>query len=185
MRAAEDEREHMAFLSRFSRSATSARPERIKVERVPDPIYAPVTGDVVRLEEVSDPVFASGVLGRGLGIRPEGGVLYAPATGVVTALAANSLHAVGITTPQGVEILMHVGVDSVEMRGEGFVPYVSKGDRVEAGDALLGFDPQLIARRGHDNVVIVAVRGPHESSVVEPVRSSRVEAGRVAVAVLP
>lgn len=175
----------MTFLSRFSRSATSARPERIRVERVPDPIFAPVSGAVVRLEDVPDAVFASGVLGRGLGIRPEGGVLYAPASGVVTALAANSLHAVGITTPEGVEILVHVGVDSVEMRGEGFVPYVAKGDCVEAGEALLGFDPDLIAAAGYDNVVIMAVRGPHESSVVEPVRSSRVEAGRAAVAVLP
>ncbi len=154
-----------------------ARPEALVVPEAKDSVYAPATGGIVPLSEVSDPVFSQGMLGEGLGIaHPEAGVAYAPVSGTVTAVVA-SKHAVAIRAASGAEVLLHVGVDTVRLRGKGFTCYVGKGDRVKAGEALIAFDGELIRSSGLDDTVIVSVTNSDEVGPVEPARSGAVRAG--------
>ncbi len=153
-----------------------ARPDAVVAEERDDAICAPVSGRVVALSKVSDPVFAQGMLGEGLAIVPRGEVAYAPASGVVTAVVG-SRHAVAIKTDGGAEVLLHVGVDTVGLKGRGFHTYVGKGDRVQAGEALIAFDAELIHDCGLDDTVIVTVTNPEECGHVVPACESYVVAG--------
>jgi glucose-specific phosphotransferase system IIA component len=165
--------------------------DRFKKESVPDPITthvgtdevaAPVPGRAIALADVPDPVFAGGVLGQGLGIWPSGGVCYAPVAGTITATTATN-HAVGLTTADGIEVLIHIGVDTVDMQGEGFKRFVEKDDVVAAGSPLVSFDVDTIKAAGHDEVVICVVSNTPEFASVEAVVSGEVEAGSPAIKV--
>ena len=101
-----------------------------------------------------DEAFASGVLGEGVGITPEEEEIYAPFDGTVTTLA-ESKHAIGLTGPGGMELLIHVGVDTVMMNGDGFEPRVKEGDKVTCGQPLMHFDRKKIKAAGHPDVVVV------------------------------
>ncbi|MDO4849924.1 MAG: PTS glucose transporter subunit IIA [Coriobacteriia bacterium] len=153
-----------------------ARPDAVVAEERADTICAPVSGRVVSLSKVSDPVFAQGMLGEGLAIVPRGEVAYAPASGVVTAVVS-SKHAVAIKADSGAEVLLHVGVDTVGLKGRGFHTYVGKGDRVRAGEALIAFDAELIHGCGLDDTVIVTVTNPEECGRVVPACEGDVAAG--------
>lgn len=133
-----------------------AVPDALDVAAAPGVAYAPVSGTVVPLDQVSDPAFAQGMLGNGLGIAPEGNVAYAPVSGVVTA-DVKTRHALLIRTAEGAEVLLHVGLDSVALRGEGFRCLAEKGDEVCAGQALIMFDRALMVERGLDPTVMVTV----------------------------
>lgn len=122
----------------------------------PGTVYAPVSGTVIPSEELPDETFAAGVLGRGVGIQPDGGVIAAPFDGEITTVA-ETRHAVGLSSPDGMEVLIHVGVDTVAMNGDGFTALVSEGQTVRAGDPLLTFDREKIAAAGHPDVVVVLV----------------------------
>lgn len=139
-------------------------------------ICAPATGKVVSLSEVKDPVFAQGMLGEGVAIRPEGNVAYAPVSGVVTAVVG-SKHAVAISADSGAQVLLHVGVDTVCLKGRGFTTFVKKGDRVQAGEALIAFDQDVIRNSGLDDSVIVTVTNSDEMGRVEPACENAVAAG--------
>ena len=104
---------------------------------------APISGAVVPLDQVPDPVFAGRMVGDGVAIDPTEGVVYAPCDGVVAALFS-TFHAVGLRTDEGVELLIHVGIDTVAMKGEGFSSAVKMGDRVVQGQELLRFDLDLV-----------------------------------------
>lgn len=117
-------------------------------------VFAPTAGRVAPLAEVPDPVFAGGILGPGCAIWPKDDVVRAPMDGEVTACLP---HAVGLRGASGMEILVHVGIDTVEMAGRGFCLRVAKGDRVREGDTLLGFDSEVILAAGHPNCVVVVV----------------------------
>ena len=106
-------------------------------------LRSPLSGVVVPLDRVPDQVFAGRMVGDGVAIDPSEGVVCAPCAGVVAALFS-TCHALGIRTDEGVEILIHVGIDTVEMKGEGFSSAVQMGDRVVAGQELLRFDPALV-----------------------------------------
>lgn len=153
-----------------------ARPDAVVADEKGGSICAPVSGRVIALKDVSDPVFAQGMLGEGLAIEPRGEVAYAPASGVVTAVVS-SKHAVAIKSDSGAEVLLHVGVDTVGLRGRGFHTFVGKGDRVCAGEALIAFDNELIRSSGLDNTVIVTVTNPEELGRVEPACTGDVAAG--------
>ena len=101
-------------------------------------IGSPVKGKAVPLSSVNDPTFSEGMLGQG--ICPEDSKIYAPADGTI-GMVFNTLHAVSLTTKEGVEILIHIGLDTVKMNGEGFKGYVKAGDTVKKGDLLLEIDP--------------------------------------------
>ena len=100
------------------------------------------------LSQATDPVFAQGVMGQGVLIEPSQGELLAPVDGIVSVLFPTK-HAVGIVSDQGVEMLMHIGMDTVNLEGKGFTAHVSQGDRVKAGDKLISFDIDLIKDAGY------------------------------------
>ena len=111
-------------------------------------ISSPLSGQVKELSQATDPVFAQGVMGQGVLIEPSQGELLAPVDGVVSVLFPTK-HAVGIVSDQGVEMLMHIGMDTVNLEGKGFTAHVSQGDRVKAGDKLISFDIDLIKDAGY------------------------------------
>ena len=111
-------------------------------------LYSPLRGRVLKLETLKDDAFASGVLGKGVGIWPEEGNVYAPADGVVSVLFP-TLHAIGFSTDEGVELLIHIGLDTVQLNGEGFQARVAQGDRVKKGQLLVSFDMAFIEEKGY------------------------------------
>lgn len=111
-------------------------------------VVSPLDGDVIELKEVDDEVFASGVTGKGIAIVPTNNVVVSPVEGTVSVLFP-SKHAVGITTNDGVELLVHIGLNTVMMNGEGFTTFVKQGDKVECGQKLLEFDKELILSKGY------------------------------------
>ncbi|WP_047833226.1 beta-glucoside-specific PTS transporter subunit IIABC [Robinsoniella sp. RHS] len=110
-------------------------------------IGSPVKGKVLKLESIKDDAFASGVLGKGAAVLPEEGNVFAPANGVVSTLFP-TLHALGMETEEGVEILIHIGLDTVQLNGEGFEAMVKEGDRVQKGQLLIKFDKDFIEEKG-------------------------------------
>lgn len=111
-------------------------------------IASPLSGQVKELSQAADPVFAQGVMGQGVLIEPSQGDLLAPVDGVVSVLFPTK-HAVGIVSDQGVEMLMHIGMDTVNLEGKGFTAHVSQGDRVKVGDKLISFDIDVIKDAGY------------------------------------
>ncbi len=126
------------------------------VKALPGVVYAPVAGKVIPSEEIPDETFAAGVLGRGVGIEPTEGIVVAPFDGEISSVT-DTHHAVGITSPDGMEVLIHVGVDTVDMQGEGFQCFVQEGQKVRAGDKLIVFDRKKIAAAKHPDVVVLLV----------------------------
>ena len=111
-------------------------------------ISSPLSGQVKELSQATDPVFAQGVMGQGVLIEPSQGDLLAPVDGIVSVLFPTK-HAVGIVSDQGVEMLMHIGMDTVNLEGKGFTAHVNQGDRVKVGDKLISFDIDLIKDAGY------------------------------------
>ncbi|APF34093.1 MULTISPECIES: beta-glucoside-specific PTS transporter subunit IIABC [Microbacterium] len=138
-------------------------------------LVAPVAGEVVPLDRVDDPVFGGGILGDGVAIRPSTGAVYAPLSGVVSSLLP-SKHAFGITGDDGVEILVHVGLDTVKLDGAPFVAHVAQGDRVERGQLVLEADLEAIHLAGFDTITPVVVLNGDAFDVVEAL-TGPVEAG--------
>ena len=111
-------------------------------------ILTPIKGEVKSIEESSDAAFASGALGKGVVILPEEGKVYAPVTGTVTVLFP-SLHAIGITSDAGVELLIHIGINTVQLNGEGFTAHIKQGDQIKQGQLLVEFDMNKIKEAGY------------------------------------
>lgn len=111
-------------------------------------IASPIKGQVLKLSDIKDEAFASGVLGRGAAILPEEGSVYAPADGEITALFP-TLHALGMKTEEGAELLIHIGLDTVQLNGEGFEAHIQNGDKVKKGQLLITFDKELLEGKGY------------------------------------
>ena len=139
-------------------------------------IQTPIVGDVVALSDVNDPVFSSGAMGQGIAVKPSQDVVYAPADAEVTIVFPTG-HAYGLKTANGAEILIHVGIDTVSMNGEGFDQKVAQGDKVKAGDVLGTFDSAKIAAAGLDNTTMVIVTNTADFALVNPVASGSVAKG--------
>jgi len=139
-------------------------------------LLAPLSGVLVPLERVPDPVFAQRTVGDGVSIDPTSGELLAPAAGRVTLLHRAS-HALAITTDEGLEILVHIGVDTIALNGKGFTPRVRQGDRVAAGQPLISFDADLIARSAPSLLTQVLITNRERVSGMS-VATGLVEAGR-------
>ena len=154
----------------------SAEPAAPAAPAFPVTLAADAKGTVVAMENIPDEVFAQGILGKCCGIDPTEGKIYAPADGEITQ-APDSGHALGIMTTAGVEVLIHVGVDTVEMKGDGFSPKVKEGDKVKKGDLLLEMDLDKIAAAAHPAVVITVVTNTDDFKDVEVVASGAVEPG--------
>ena len=142
----------------------------------PKTICAPVSGTIVPLASVADPVFAGGMLGQGIGVQANGGIVFSPVTGTVTAIV-DSKHAVAIHAESGAEVLVHVGIDTVCLRGSGFRLFVEKNQHVSAGEPLIGFDHDLIRAKNLDDTVIVTVTNSADFSSVRPSCGDEVDLG--------
>ena len=119
-------------------------------------LVSPLKGEITNLSQVADAAFASGALGKGIAINPVEGKVIAPADGTVTTFFPTG-HALGITTDKGAEILIHVGMDTVQLEGKHFTPKVAQGDKVKKGDVLLEFDKKAIEAAGYSTITPVIV----------------------------
>ena len=139
-------------------------------------LVSPLSGDVVALENVNDPVFSSGAMGKGLAVKPSEGVVYAPADADVT-IAFETGHAYGLKTASGAEILIHIGIDTVSMNGNGFEKLVAAGDKVKAGTPIAKFDAAKIAEAGLDDTTMIIVTNTADFAEVSPLAEGTIAHG--------
>lgn len=137
-------------------------------------LYAPVKGNVIPRENIPDETFASGILGDGVGIEPEEGVVVAPCDGEIASLT-DTRHAVGMVSSDGVEILIHVGIDTVNMKGEGFEVLVTTGEHVKAGQKLLTFDIDKIKAAGYSSTTAVLVANTYNYSACKVEKTGKAD----------
>ena len=156
-----------------SQETQEEEPVVATTERADEKLRSPIVGEVVALNEVNDPVFSSGVMGQGIAVKPSKGVVYAPADAEI-AIAFPTGHAYGLKTDNGAEILIHVGIDTVSMNGEGFEAKVSQGDRVKAGDVIGTFDSEAIAANGLDDTTMVIITNTMDYAEVTPIATGSV-----------
>lgn len=130
--------------------------QELTFQTEPDSVYCPIRGNVIARENIPDDTFAAGILGDGVGIEPEEGVVIAPFDGEISTVA-DTKHAIGISSPDGMEMLIHVGIDTVKMDGKGFEPQVSEGDAVKAGQVILKFSIDEIKKAGYSTTTAVLI----------------------------
>ncbi len=148
--------------------------EEVKNENASEvTILSPVEGKAVALENVPDPTFAQGILGQGIAVEPKDGKIVAPADGEVATLFETH-HAIGLLLDNGAELLIHVGINTVELNGEGFTAHVAEGDRVKKGQLLLTFDQDFIASKGCPTITPVIVTNSDEYKEINPLASGSV-----------
>ena len=147
-------------------------------------VMSPLAGTVVSLSDVPDPVFGKGIMGPGVAIMPSGDTAYAPGAGVVVASQPTG-HAFGLLLDSGVEVLIHVGLDTVKLKGEGFTVHVAKGDRVTAGTPLVTFDRTVIEAAGYPLITPVVILNARKFGGVETVTSGEVAVGDSVLAIAP
>ncbi len=131
----------------------------------PGVLKAPLSGKVIPYTEIPDQVFSEGVLGEGVGIDPTGSQVVAPADATVSSVIPDSCHAVGLQLDNGMELLIHVGIDTVSMHGDGFTLHVNEGDKVKLGDPLITFDAEKIRKAGHPAITAFLVSEPNGKSL--------------------
>ena len=167
----------MAIFDKFTKKEESVEiPESLQIDAQPGIGYAPVSGRVIRMTDVPDKVFSTEVLGKGCALWPDGDVVYAPANGWVgTAMG----HAITIKSDGGVEVLVHVGVNTVNLKGKGFTNLVSDGDRVVAGQPIIVMDRKVITEAGYQDCVVFAISNSGDLADVELTAdfSEKVDAG--------
>ncbi|MEY8353546.1 beta-glucoside-specific PTS transporter subunit IIABC [Lachnospiraceae bacterium 54-53] len=144
---------------------------------------SPLKGEIMQLEQMADAAFSSGALGSGIAILPEEGVLYAPADGTVSALFPTG-HAIGLTTEEGAEVLIHVGMDTVKMEGKGFTPLAEVGSHVKKGQELLKFDLEAIREAGYSPLTPVLVTNPAAFTDVIPTDAGQIRVGETLITIL-
>ena len=147
-------------------------------------VASPLAGTVVPLEQVKDESFAKGMLGPGIGIEPADGLVVAPFDGTVT-VAFPTGHAYGLKSASGVQVLIHVGMDTVKLEGKGFTPRVAKGDVVRRGDVLAEVDLDVIREAGYDTITPVVVTNKKKLGAVTPVASGEIQRGDALLDVAP
>ncbi|WP_271401354.1 PTS sugar transporter subunit IIA [Salinicoccus roseus] len=119
-------------------------------------ITSPINGKYVKLEDIPDPVFAEKMMGEGFGVEPTDGEVVAPVSGTIMQVFPTN-HAVGIKTQNGLEVLIHIGLETVAMEGKGFEGHVSEGDKVEKGDKLVTFDMDLVKSEANSTISPVII----------------------------
>ncbi|HFU3725499.1 TPA: sucrose-specific PTS transporter subunit IIBC [Streptococcus suis] len=152
----EDEEPVAGKISAVAKETATLADEATTALLPEETLVSPLSGDVVALENVNDPVFSSGAMGKGLAVKPSEGVVYAPADAEVT-IAFETGHAYGLKTASGAELLIHIGIDTVSMNGNGFEKLVAAGDKVKAGTPIAKFDAAKIAEAGLDDTTMIIV----------------------------
>lgn len=157
-------------------AAPVATPATPAVELNEETLVSPLSGDVVALENVNALVFSSGAMGKGLAVKPSEGVVYAPADAEVT-IAFETGHAYGLKTASGAELLIHIGIDTVSMNGNGFEKLVAAGDKVKAGTPIAKFDAAKIAEAGLDDTTMIIVTNTADFAEVSPLAEGAIAHG--------
>ena len=147
--------------------AASAVTGKVEAHAAKDVVCAPMTGTAIPMADVPDPVFASEAMGKGVAIEPTAGGVYSPVTGEIS-MVAGSGHAVGIMSDDGCEILIHIGIDTVELNGEPFQVKVQTGDRVNAGDLLVEADLAKIKAAGKPATTMLIITNTDDYASVTP-----------------
>ncbi|MFT4412395.1 PTS glucose transporter subunit IIA [Fredinandcohnia humi] len=127
-----------------------------KDKKTEETFFAPVTGKVLSLEEVPDPVFSQKMMGDGLAIDPSEGKVVSPVKGKIIQLFPTK-HAIGIKTETGLEVLIHIGLETVSMKGEGFTAHISEGDNVDVGSPLVTFDLELVKEKAASTITPMVI----------------------------
>ena len=143
-------------------------------------VVAPVTGKCIRIEEVPDQVFSSKMMGDGFAVVPEGDTAVAPMSGEIV-MIPESKHAFGMKTKSGVEFLVHIGLDTVELNGEGFTVLAKQGSKVRAGDPVIRFDKAFIEGKGINLTTMVVFTGGFDKEIQTDVYNQKVNAGDVVI----
>ena len=146
-------------------------------------VAAPIRGKAVELSQVNDPTFSECMLGKGVAILPSEGKVYAPADGEIS-MMFETHHAVSMTTNDGIELLIHIGLETVALKGEGFEAHVQSGDQVKKGDLLLSMDLEKIKSKGCDIISPVVVCNTDDYTDVQAVLSEQVEPGETVIKVI-
>ena len=137
-------------------------------------IISPIKGNVVTSDQIPDETFAAGVLGQGVGIEPEEGIVVAPCDGEISTVA-ESKHAIGISSPDGMEMLIHVGIDTVAMEGKGFEPLVAEGDTVKAGQVIMRFSIDEIKKANHPTITAVLLTNSDDYENFKVVKTGKAD----------
>ncbi|AIC94165.1 PTS sugar transporter subunit IIA [Shouchella lehensis] len=140
----------------------------------PETLVAPMNGTAVAIEEVPDPTFGEKMIGDGLAIQPTEGKVVAPIGGKVVQVFPTK-HAFGIETENGAELLVHIGLETVAMNGEGFTAHVQEGDKVKAGDMLIEFDLELVKEKASNTITPIVVTN-HDQFTIEKIAEGTVVA---------
>lgn len=143
-----------------------------KLER--EIVTSPIKGEVLKLSDIEDAAFASGVLGQGVAIIPSDGKVVAPVDGVVTTLFP-SLHAIGILSDTGVEVLIHIGLNTIQLEGRGFEACIKQGDRITKGQTILNFDVDAIKELGYSTVTPIVITNSSQFLDVVETESKNIE----------
>ncbi len=146
-------------------------------------IYSPLKGEVKTLSEVNDSTFSNGIMGKGLAIQPQEGKVVSPVAGKISTIFKTK-HAIGITSDNGAEILIHVGLDTVKLDGKYFTAHVKDGDFVEVGDTLVTFDMDAIKAEGYDLITPVIITNPDRYQTIKPVKEGKVDTREAFMALL-
>lgn len=141
-------------------------------------IFAPAAGKLVPLSEVSDPTFSEGILGQGAAVIPTGNQFFSPVDGTVNTVFPTG-HAAALTSSDGVEVLLHIGLDTVKLNGKHFTIHVEEGQQVKKGDLLLEADLEQIKAAGYDTITPVIVCNTEEFAEIAMAEAQDVEAGDV------
>lgn len=161
-------------------SANTAGNERTKhktnfqqniLENNEETVHSPMSGKAIRLSEVQDEVFRSGAMGQGLAIEPSDNKLYAPFDGTVV-MVAPTKHAIGLRSQSGIELLVHIGLDTVQLNGKPFTLHVNDGDKFKKGDLLITFDKELIQSKGVKTTtpIIITNSDDYNEIIIEDVQ---------------
>ncbi len=143
--------------------------EQKEIKLDDEEIFAPLKGQVISLDKVNDSVFSSGSLGKGMAIIPSEGKIYAPADGTISAFFETG-HAIGVTSKHGAEILIHVGIDTVNLKGKYFYPKVKQNEQVKKGELLLEFDLNKMKEEGYDCTTMIIVTNSQQYTSVQSVK---------------
>ena len=135
-------------------------------KKTEDVLFAPLSGKVLKIEEVPDPSFSQKMLGEGIAIEPTEGKVTSPVNGEIIQVFP-TIHAVGIRSESGLEILVHIGLDTVMMQGEGFYAYVKEGDRVKMGQPLIDFSLDLVKKRAKSTITPLVITNSEKIDFLE------------------
>lgn len=152
----------------------------LEAEEGKEIICAPIVGEAVVSAEINDPTFAQEMLGKGIAIKPSVGKVFAPVDGKIE-MVIESMHAIIMTSKEGAEILIHIGLDTVELKGKYFKGYVKEGDLVKRGDLLLEFDIAAITTAGYDMISPVIVCNSDDYAEIECLTGNQVQIGETII----